>query len=37
MQTFWQLKTCTVSEIHLGKEGKQPIIADCFYEPIPLI
>src|SRR4029450_12448661 len=31
MQTFWQLKTCTVSEIHLGKEGKQPIIADCFY------
>jgi len=31
MQTFWKLKTCTVSEIHLGKGGKQPVIADCFY------
>ena len=31
MQTFWKLKTCTVSEIPLGKVGKQPIIANFFY------
>jgi hypothetical protein len=31
MQTVWQLKPCTVSEIHLSKIGKQPIITDFFY------
>src|SRR4030095_14046676 len=28
MQTVWQPKSCTVSEIPLGKGGKQTIIAD---------
>src|SRR5713101_7287940 len=31
MQTFWKLKTGTVSEIHLGKVCEKPIIADFFY------
>src|SRR6478672_9785470 len=31
MQTVWQPKSCTVSEIHLGKGSKQPIIAAFVY------
>ena len=31
MQTIGECKTCTISEIHLGKVGKQPVIADLRY------
>jgi hypothetical protein len=31
VQTLGECKTCTISEIHLGKGGKQPVIADFFY------
>ena len=31
VQTIGEFKTCTISEIHLGKVGKQPVIADLFY------
>src|SRR3989454_10492566 len=31
VQTVGEFKTCTISEIHLGKVGKQPVIADFFY------
>src|SRR5215475_12997179 len=31
VQTVGKGKTCTISEIDLGKVGKQPVMADVFY------
>ena len=31
VQTVGERKPCTISEIDLGKVGKQPVMADVFY------